>query len=248
MELKPITSGFVSVSRCKVKCLDHSALSICKESRYIDGFMPLTMTALASIAGTFRKIRVWVKTLTEFRTYEVVRKKLLNLTNEKIETAQPIRENPRSEIDLGEKVDVNSKTEQTARDKISDTVGDDLFSSLMSSGSGSAIQTAVDSSDEEIVVVKRRKKWLRNTIVITALWISECFYEIEMLSATAWLFRGRTGLKSLLCFVIIADIITFCLYQHRDNYELVSEEVSTWVLKLQSMSSEMALESERPCL
>ena len=47
-----------------------------------------------------------------------------------------------------------------------------------------------------------------------------------MLSATAWLFRGRTGLKSLLCFVIIADIITFCLYQHRDNYELVSEEVS----------------------
>ena len=56
---------------------------------------------------------------------------------------------------------------------------------------------------------------------------SECFYEIEMLSATAWLFRGRTGLKSLLCFVIIADIITFCLYQHRDNYELVSEEVST---------------------
>ena len=48
-----------------------------------------------------------------------------------------------------------------------------------------------------------------------------------MLSATAWLFRGRTGLKSLLGFVIIADIITFCLYQHRDNYELVSEEVST---------------------
>ena len=35
----------------KVKCLDHSALSICNESRYIDGFMPLTMTALASISG-----------------------------------------------------------------------------------------------------------------------------------------------------------------------------------------------------
>ena len=96
----------------------------------------------------------------------------------------------------------------------------------MSSGPGSAIQTAVDSSDEEIVVVKRRKKWCRNNIIIIRLWISECFYEIEMLSATAWLFRGRTGLKSLLCFVIIADIITFCLYQHRDNYELVSEEVS----------------------
>ena len=39
----------------KVKCLDHSALSICKESRYIDGFMPLTMTALASISGKFPK-------------------------------------------------------------------------------------------------------------------------------------------------------------------------------------------------
>jgi dermatan/chondrotin sulfate uronyl 2-O-sulfotransferase UST len=58
-----------------------------------------------------------------------------------------------------------------------------------------------------------------------------------MLSATAWLFRGRTGLKSLLCFVIIADIITFCFYQHRDNYKLVSEELET-TKKIPDMSSE----------
>jgi len=72
-----------------VKCLDHSALSICKESRYIDGFMPLTMTALASIS--------------------VVRKKLINLTSDKIEIAQPIKESGIMEIDLGEKVDPASE-------------------------------------------------------------------------------------------------------------------------------------------
>ena len=86
------------------------------------------------------------------------RKKLLNLTNEKIETAQSVRENARIEIDLGEKVDPTSKQQDIVNEKVDDTVGDNLFSALMSSGSGSAIQTAADSSDEEIVVVKRRKK------------------------------------------------------------------------------------------
>ena len=70
-----ITGNFIigknglSVNRWKVKCLDHSALSICKESRYIDGFMPLTMTALASIAGIFRRIpllRIRISTLQNF--------------------------------------------------------------------------------------------------------------------------------------------------------------------------------------
>ena len=144
----------------KVKCLDHSALSICKESRYIDGFMPLTMTALASISGKFQKSDhfFWLKCLNKFETWKVVRKKLLNLTNEKIEAIQSVKENARIEIDLGEKVELSSKKEDIVSEKVDDTVGDNLFSSLMSSGSGSAIQTAADSSDEEIVVVKRRKK------------------------------------------------------------------------------------------
>ena len=86
-----------------------------------------------------------------------MRKKLLNLTNEKIEAIQSVKENARIEIDLGEKVELSSKKD-TISEKVDDTVGDNLFSSLMSSGSGSAIQTAADSSDEEIVVVKRRKK------------------------------------------------------------------------------------------
>ena len=86
-----------------------------------------------------------------------MRKKILNLTNEKIEAIQSVKENARIEIDLGEKVELSSKKD-TISEKVDDTVGDNLFSSLMSSGSGSAIQTAADSSDEEIVVVKRRKK------------------------------------------------------------------------------------------
>ena len=144
----------------KVKCLDHSALSICKESRYIDGFMPLTMTALASISGKFQKSDhfFWLKGLKKFETWKVVRKKLLNLTNEKIEAIQSVKENARIEIDLGEKIELSLKKEDIVSEKVDDTVGDNLFSSLMSSGSGSAIQTAADSSDEEIVVVKRRKK------------------------------------------------------------------------------------------
>ena len=143
----------------KVKCLDHSAMSICKESRYIDGFMPLTMTALASISGKFQKSgHFWLKGLKKFETWKVVRKKLLNLTNEKIEAIQSVKENARIEIDLGEKVELSSNKEDIVSEKVDDTVGDNLFSSLMSSGSGSAIQTAADSSDEEIVVVKRRKK------------------------------------------------------------------------------------------
>ena len=87
-----------------------------------------------------------------------MRKKLLNLTNEKIEAIQSVKENARIEIDLGEKVELSSKKEDIVSEKVDDTVGDNLFSSLMSSGSGSAIQTAADSSDEEIVVKKRRKK------------------------------------------------------------------------------------------
>ena len=101
----------------------------------------------------------WLKPLQKSETWKVIRKKLLNLTNEKIETAQSVKENARIEIDLGEKVDSSSKKEDIVSEKVDDTVGDSLFSSLMSSGSGSAIQTAADSSDEEIVVVKRRKKW-----------------------------------------------------------------------------------------
>merc|ERR1712046_6228 len=68
-----------------VKYLEHSALSICKESRYIDGFMPLTMTALASLS--------------------VIRQKLLNLTNENMVLDQPMRKKNESkmEIDVGEK-------------------------------------------------------------------------------------------------------------------------------------------------
>ena len=62
------------------------------------------------------------------------------------------------EIDLGEKVDPASEKVDIVSEKVDDTVGDNLFFSLMSSGSGSAIRTVADSSDEEIVVVKRRKK------------------------------------------------------------------------------------------
>ena len=61
----------------KVKCLDHSALSICKESRYIDGFMPLTMTALASISGKFQKPDHFLaQAITKVRNLESRKKKI----------------------------------------------------------------------------------------------------------------------------------------------------------------------------
>ena len=61
----------------KVKCLDHSALSICKESRYIDGFMPLTMTALASISGKFQKsYHFLAQAITKVRNLESHKKKI----------------------------------------------------------------------------------------------------------------------------------------------------------------------------